>query len=69
MCFTRMFTSVSSSIAYICNSFKYFSGIFVSISDACFKCFISVFFMLQLLHLDVLKVDQIVTHEILVESD
>jgi hypothetical protein len=40
--------------------FKYFSGIFATVSDACFKCFMCLFFcMLQLLHLDVSKVDRV----------
>jgi hypothetical protein len=39
-------------VAYVCNGFKCFSGIFASVS--------SVFFcMLQLLYLDILKVDQV----------
>ena len=29
-------------IAYICNGFQVFSDIFTSVSDACFKCFISL---------------------------
>jgi hypothetical protein len=39
--------------------FKCFSGIFASVLDACFKCFICLFFILQLLHLDVLKIDRV----------
>jgi hypothetical protein len=39
--------------------FKCLSSIFVSVSDAYFKCFICLLCMLQLLHLDVLKVDQV----------
>jgi hypothetical protein len=35
-----------------------FSGVFVSVSDACFNCFICLLRMLQLLHLDVSKVDR-----------
>jgi hypothetical protein len=38
--------------------FKSFLGVFTSVLDACFKCFIYLFYMLQLLHLDVSKVDQ-----------
>jgi hypothetical protein len=40
--------------------FKSFLGVFTSVLDACFKCFICLFFcMLQLLHLDVSKVDHV----------
>ena len=34
--------------------FKFFSGV----SDVCFKCFICHFFMLQVLHLDIAKIDR-----------
>jgi hypothetical protein len=38
----------------------FFSGVFTSILDACFKFFICLFFcLLQLLRLDVLKVDRV----------
>jgi hypothetical protein len=47
-------------VAYVCNDFQMFSGVFASVSDACFKCFICLFFMLQLLHMDVSKVDRVV---------
>jgi hypothetical protein len=50
-CFIRMF-------AYVCNGFQMFLGVSASVSHACFKCFIC-FFMLQLLHLDVSKVDRV----------
>jgi hypothetical protein len=30
-----------------------------SVSDACFKCFIYLYTMLQIFHLDVLKVDRV----------
>jgi hypothetical protein len=36
-----------------------FSGIFACVLDSYFKCFICLFFMLQLLHSDVLKVDRV----------
>jgi hypothetical protein len=39
--------------------FKCFSGVFASVSDACFKCFIYLFCMLQLLHLNILKIDRV----------
>jgi hypothetical protein len=38
--------------------FKCFWDVFASVSDACFKCFIC-FFMLQLLHMDISKVAQV----------
>jgi hypothetical protein len=38
--------------------FKCFSRVSASVSDTCFKCFIC-FFMLQVLHLDVSKVDRV----------
>ena len=27
-------------VAYVCNGFQVFSGVFASVSDSCFKCFI-----------------------------
>jgi 4-alpha-glucanotransferase len=38
--------------------FKYFSDVFASVSYACFKRFFYLF-LLQLLHLDILKIDQV----------
>jgi hypothetical protein len=39
--------------------FFYFSGVFASVSNACFKCFTYLLlYMLQLLHLDISKVDR-----------
>jgi len=43
--FVRMFASASSGCCI------------ANVSDVCFKCFICLFYILQLLHLDVLKVD------------
>jgi hypothetical protein len=42
-----------------CNDFQVFSGVFASVSDACFKCFICCLLYVQLLHLDVSNVDQV----------
>jgi hypothetical protein len=39
--------------------FKCFSAIFASVSDVCFKCFICLFFILQLLHLNISKVNRV----------
>jgi hypothetical protein len=39
--------------------FKCFLGVFVSVSDVCFKCFICLQSILQVLHLDILKVDRV----------
>jgi phosphotransferase system glucose/maltose/N-acetylglucosamine-specific IIC component len=36
---------------------KFFSGFFASVSDICFMCFVYLLCMLQLLHLNVSKVD------------
>jgi hypothetical protein len=62
-CFVRMFASVSSDFIRMLHMFamvfKCILGVFVSVSDACFKCFICLFLMLQLLHLNISKVDQV----------
>jgi hypothetical protein len=43
-----------------CNCFEvFFSGIFVSVLDACFKYFICLEAMLQVLYLDISKVDRV----------
>jgi hypothetical protein len=44
-------------IAYVCNNIQVFSGVFASVSDICFMCFVYLLCMLQLLHLNVSKVD------------
>ena len=46
-------------VAYVCNGFQVFSGVFVSVSDTCFQVIHLSFFMLQLLHLDVSKIDRV----------
>jgi hypothetical protein len=38
-----------------------FSGVFASVLDACFKCFICIL-LLQILHLNVSKVNRSVAH-------
>jgi hypothetical protein len=66
-CCKHMFLGVSYvcfqvfhlDVAYIFNSFQIFLGIFASVPDACVKHFIYLFCMLQLLHLDILKVDRV----------
>jgi hypothetical protein len=45
-----------------------FSGVFASVSEACFKCSFVFFCMLQVLHLNVLKVDCGVAYRMRVES-
>jgi hypothetical protein len=79
--YTCMLQAYVSSVLHVCLQvfhlvlhifvmiFKYFSGIFASVSDVCFKCFINLFLMLQLLHLGVSKVDWVIAHGILVGSD
>jgi hypothetical protein len=68
---------VFSGVSYVCLQlfywmlnmftmiFKCFSGVFTSVSYAYFKCFICIYllFMLQLLHLNVSKVDQVLQME------
>jgi hypothetical protein len=54
-CFIRMFASVSSGCCICLKRFQMFFR--RCVSDACLKCFICPFFMLQLLHLDVSNVD------------
>jgi hypothetical protein len=43
-------------VAYVCNGFQLF---FASVSDKYFECFICLFWMLQVLHWDVSKVDRV----------
>ena len=41
ICFTHMLKIFYVDVVYVCNGFKcFFSGVFASVSDACFKCFI-----------------------------
>jgi hypothetical protein len=49
-------------VAHVCNDFEVFSGVFASVSDICCKCFRSFGRMLQVLHLDVAKVDIVFSH-------
>jgi hypothetical protein len=46
--------------------FKCFSGVFASVSETCFKCFIYLLCMLQVLYLNVLKLDWDVAHRMCV---
>jgi hypothetical protein len=46
-------------VAYICNGFQVFLDILASVSYACLNVSSVFFCMLQLLHLNVLKVDQV----------
>ena len=46
-------------VAYMCNDFQVFSGVFASISDACFKCFRCFGGMLQVFRMNVAKVDRV----------
>jgi hypothetical protein len=58
ICFHTYIASVLSECCVCLQWFKCFSGVFASISDACFKCFMVFRRMLQLLHLNVSKLDQ-----------
>jgi hypothetical protein len=40
ICVTHMLQVFYVDVAYVCNNFQVLSGIFASVSDACFKCFI-----------------------------
>jgi hypothetical protein len=53
ICFTYMLQMFYLDVAYVCNGFQVFFMCFASVSDACFKCFIYLFFMLKVLHLNV----------------
>jgi hypothetical protein len=56
MCFIRLLQAFHQNVAYMfAVVFKCFSGVFASVSNAYFKCFICLLCMLQLLHLDVSK--------------
>jgi hypothetical protein len=60
-------THVASVLFEYCVCLQWFSSVFTSVSDACFKCFIYLQTYIQGLHLDVLKVDQGVAHGIRVD--
>jgi hypothetical protein len=55
--FTHILQVFYLDVVYVCNNFKNFSCVFASVSDECFKCFIVFRRMLQLLHMDVSKLD------------
>jgi hypothetical protein len=68
-CFIRLLQVFHQNVAYMfAVVFKYFSSVFASVSDACFKCFTCLLCMLQLLHLDVSKGRSGVAHGIRVGS-
>jgi hypothetical protein len=69
-CFIRLLQVFHQNVAYMfAVVFKCFSGVFASVSDVYFKCFICLLCMLQLLHLDVSKDRSGVAHGICVGSD
>jgi hypothetical protein len=39
ICFTHMLRVFYLDVAYVCNSFQVFLGVFASVSDTCFNCF------------------------------
>jgi hypothetical protein len=43
--------------AYVYDGFKCFSGVFASVSDACFKCFICFQTYIKICCMDVSKLD------------
>jgi hypothetical protein len=53
----RMFASVSSGCRICFHTYEVFLGVFASVSYTCFECFSCFVRMLQVLHLDVSKVD------------
>jgi hypothetical protein len=57
--FTHMLKVFYLDVVYVCNGFQVFISVFVSVSSTCFKCFICLFFMLQVLHLNISKVDRV----------
>jgi hypothetical protein len=57
--FTYMLQVFYLDVVYVCNSFKCFSGVFASVSDKYFKCFIVLRRMLQLLYLHISKLDRV----------
>jgi hypothetical protein len=68
-CFIRMFTSVSSGCCICMQWFSnVFLGVFASVLDTVLSVSSVLFYMLQLLHLDVLKVDRGVAHGMRVGS-
>jgi hypothetical protein len=40
ICFTHTLQLFYLDVVYVCNGFQVFLGVFVSISEVCFKCFI-----------------------------
>jgi hypothetical protein len=59
LCFICMLQVFYLDIMYVYNGFQmFFSCVFSSVLDTCFKCFIYLFFMLQVLCLNISKIDQ-----------
>jgi hypothetical protein len=57
-------------VAYVYNGFQVFSDVFASVSNACYKCFIGLLlYVLQVLHLDILKVNQMLHIEYAWEAE
>jgi hypothetical protein len=52
-------TYVASVYLDVCIYLQWLSIVFSSVLDAYFECFICLFYTLQVLHLDVLKVDRV----------
>ena len=44
-------------VAYVCNGFQVFSGVFATVLDVCCKCFNCFECMLQVFHVDIAKED------------
>jgi hypothetical protein len=59
ICFMHILQMFYMDVAYAYNSFQMFSGVFASVSDVCCKCFSCFGCILQVFHLDVSKVDQV----------
>jgi hypothetical protein len=55
ICFHTYIKSVLSRCYIVCNDFQVVLSVFANVSDVCFKCFICIFYMLQMLHLNVSK--------------
>ena len=52
-------------VAYICNGFQVFSGVFASVSDSCFNVSSISRRMLQVLHQNISNVDRSVAHVVM----
>jgi hypothetical protein len=64
-----MFASVFHlDVAYVCNGFKCFLGVFTSVSDTCFKCFIYLLLYVATVASGCFRSELSVTHGIRVGS-